>query len=813
MSLSKFPHLIICFIATAALAVYAKRHMAELTRTSSRQTRCERIILAGIVLIGAAAIYGSLLVGSTRFAYTDRGLDTLEQYAPIYVDLIERLRSGTAGAWNFGYGLGTAVLSYQSWVLDPFNLLLIAMGLAMGTERLWFILAFIQVVKIAVSAFVFDNLLKRYCQMPLARVLGATTFGFGGYLLLWGQHYWLGSMHVLFAVIVLCAERLIESLSPSRFLAFTLCSAVCMAWSPYCGFMVMLGCAFYCLMRIIAVAEGVKDGARLVARLAPAVACGFLISAVTLLPYAIYLATETSRVDGGGTSAGARIVGFATGFVPMRWVPMLLSRFLGDGLVSCGAPIPDDLIPATASFSDTNCYEFANLGFGAVSLILIGQFLDWAVKDNKGKARAVILASGALCVLFCVNELLPALFNMLMLPKYRASFVLAVPVCIAVAVAFEKRFAAHCVNYPNLIVAGALSLGVVFWSLANSVNARRLCALYVLILCAVFACMALARAKGPSAAVPLAVAALAIASTITDGFFITNNRVVCTEANFPSRYGAKAADTQTALDYIASQDAGFYRVEKLYDEWTMYSDALVEGYAGVNNYNSSIDDDLAEFYRLVWPDALDGGNTSLQRHYFSQTDPVLLTRLGVKYLLSKKPVDYPGFTQMTQVGDVTVYRNDNANSVLYATESMVSESELEAAGNPAPRQAMLEGKIAVPNGRCTGESEGASVSKCTDLQLEGSSSLCGTLTCKNDSVACLTVPYTSGWQVTVDGQPVELFRANVGFIGFKVPSGTHTVEAHYEVPGLSTGLCVSAVGVVLLLLACGAIAAKGKKTA
>ncbi len=813
MSLSKFPHLIICFMAAVALAVYAKRHMTELTRTSSRQTRCERIMLAGIVLIGAAAIYGSLLVGSTRFAYTDRGLDTLEQYVPIYVDLIERVRSGTAGAWNFSYGLGTAVLSYQSWVLDPFNLLLVGMGLVLGTERLWFILAFIQVVKIAASAAVFDNLLKRYCQTPLARVLGAVTFGFGGYLLLWGQHYWLGSMHVLFAVIVLCAERLIESLSPSRFLAFALCSAACMAWSPYCGFMVMLGCAFYCLMRIIAVAEGVKDGARLVPRLVLAVACGFLISAVTLLPYATYLATETSRVDGGGTSAGARIVGFATGFVPARWIPMLLSRFLGDGLISCGAPIPDELIPATTSFSDTNCYEFANLGFGAVSLILIGQFLDWAVKDNKGKTRAVILVSGALCVLFCVNELLPALFNMLVLPKYRASFVLAVPVCIAMAVAFEKRFATHGVNYPNLIVTGVLSLGDVFWSLANSVNARRLCALYILILCTVFACMALDRAKGPSAAVPLALAALAIASTVADGFFITNNRVVCTEANFPSRHAARTADTEAALDFIASQDAGFYRVEKLYDEWTMYSDALAEGYAGVNNYNSSIDDDLAEFYQLVWPDALDGGNTSLQRHYFSQTDPALLTRLGVKYLLSKEPVDYPGFSQMAQFGDVTVYRNDNAVSVLYAAESMVSESELEAAGDPAARQAMLEGSIAVPDGRCAGKSGGASVSECTDLRLEGSSSLCGTLTCKYDSVACLTVPHTSGWQVTVDGQPVELFRANVGFIGFEVPEGTHVIKAHYEVPGLSTGLCVSAAGVVLLLLACGAIAAKGKKTA
>mgnify|MGYP004496650175 FL=1 len=812
MSLSEFPHLIICFMAAAALAFYAKRHRAELMRSSSRQTRCERIMLAGVVLIGAAAIYGSLLLGSTRFAYTDRGLDTLEQYVPIYVDLIERVRSGTVGAWNFGYGLGTAVLSYQSWVLDPFNLLLVAMGLALGTERLWFILAFIQVVKIAVSAAVFDNLLKRYCQTPLARILGAATFGFGGYLLLWGQHYWLGSMHVLFAFVVLCAERLLESISAPRFLAFSLCSAICMGWSPYCGFMVMLGCAFYCLMRIIAVADGVKDGARLIARLALAVACGFLISAVTLLPYATYLATETSRVDGGGTSIGARIVGFATSFVPMRWIPMLLSRFLGDGLVSCGAPIPDELIPATASFADTNCYEFANLGFGAVSLILIGQFLDWAARDNKGKARAVILVSGALCVLFCVNELLPALFNMLVLPKYRASFVLAVPVCIAMAVAFEKRFVARPVNYPNLIAASVLSLGVVIWSLANSVNARRLCALYALILCAVFACTVLDRVKRPFEAMPLALAALAIASTVADGFFITNNRAVCTEANFPSRHAARMADTEAALDFIASQDAGFYRVEKLYDDWTMYSDALVEGYAGINNYNSSIDSDLAEFYQLVWPDALDGGNTSLQRHCLSQSDDGLMSLLGVKYLLSEEPVDYPGFSRMTQVGDVTVYRNDNASSVLYATESTTSESELEAAGDPATRQAMLEHNIIVPDERHRG-AEGTSASECTDLRLTGSSDLRGTLTCENSSIACLTVPYTSGWKVTVDGQPVELFRANIGFIGFEVPEGTHVIEARYEVPGLAAGLCVSAAGVVLLLLLCGAIAAKGKKTA
>ena len=167
---------------------------------------------------------------------------------------------------------------------------------------------------------------------------------------------------------------------------------------------------------------------------------------------------------------------------------------------------------------------------------------------------------------------------------------------------------------------------------------------------------------------------------------------------------------------------------------------------------------------------------------------------------------------MTQVGDVTVYRNDNASSVLYATESTTSESVLEAAGDPATRQTMLEHNIVVPDERHR-DAEGTSASECTDLRLTGSSDLRGTLTCENSSIACLTVPYTSGWKVTVDGQPVELFRANIGFIGFEVPEGTHVIEARYEVPGLAAGLCVSAAGVVLLLLLCGAIAAKGKKTA
>lgn len=813
MSLSDYPHLAACLLAAAALAAYAGKNMDSLTARSPRQTRQERVLLAGIVAVGAVAIYGSFLLGSARFAYTDVGSDTVDQYVPMYVDLIERVANGSVGIWNFNYGLGSSALSYQSWVLDPFNALLIPLGLLLGSSRLWFILAAMQVVKIAVSAFVFDNLLKRYCEVPLARVVGATAFGFGGFLLLWGQHYWLGSMYVLFSIAVLCAEKLMGSLTAPKFLLFAACAAVSIGWSPYCGFMIMLGCAFYCLMRIIAVAKSGKEGLRLVARLALAVLCGALISAVTFIPYAVYLAGETSRVDAGGASAASRALGYATGFVPLRWIPMLLSRLLGDGLISCGAPIPDALIPATESFLDTNCYEFANLGFGAGAVILIGQSLHWAVTENKGRARAAILASAALCVLFCINEFLPALFNILVLPKYRASFVLAIPICAAMAIAFEKRVLPGRVDLPVLAASGMLTIGILLWSLANSVNAHRLCALYLLISVAMLARLLIGGKIAPTETCALVVAALLVASSVADGFFVTNNRVFCTENSFPARSSAKAADTEAALAYIASTDTDFYRVEKLYDDWTLYNDALAQGYAGVNSYNSTIDNDLIDFYRLAWPDAVDS-YSSYQRHRLSQAEPALLSFLGVRYVLSHGEVDYHGLIRLAQFGDVVVYKNEAASPLLFCGGAVIGESELKALADSAARQAVLFEGIVVPDDRLdelqADKNGEVPRSGCDDLTLSGSSELQGTLSCEYDSVACLTVPHTDGWKVTVDGEEVETFRADIGFIGFRLPAGEHVVTAHYECPGLGLGLRASAFGCVLLALACLAISARAR---
>ena len=64
-----------------------------------------------------------------------------------------------------------------------------------------------------------------------------------------------------------------------------------------------------------------------------------------------------------------------------------------------------------------------------------------------------------------------------------------------------------------------------------------------------------------------------------------------------------------------------------------------------------------------------------------------------------------------------------------------------------------------------------------------------------------SVPYENGWTATVNGQPVEILQANVGFMAVNCPAGEDVeIRFTYETPGLRTGALISAGGLLALLL-------------
>ena len=73
----------------------------------------------------------------------------------------------------------------------------------------------------------------------------------------------------------------------------------------------------------------------------------------------------------------------------------------------------------------------------------------------------------------------------------------------------------------------------------------------------------------------------------------------------------------------------------------------------------------------------------------------------------------------------------------------------------------------------------------------GTNRVAGRVNARRDGLLFLSIPYTSGWSATLDGEPVDIVRANTGFSGIPVPAGEHTVVLALCHAGLREGLLVA----------------------
>ncbi|MCM3088099.1 YfhO family protein [Bhargavaea ginsengi] len=65
----------------------------------------------------------------------------------------------------------------------------------------------------------------------------------------------------------------------------------------------------------------------------------------------------------------------------------------------------------------------------------------------------------------------------------------------------------------------------------------------------------------------------------------------------------------------------------------------------------------------------------------------------------------------------------------------------------------------------------------------------------------LSIPYSPGWSATVDGESAEIIRVNHAFMGIPVSQGDHEVELAFTTPLFRTGLAISLVTLLILIIA------------
>lgn len=79
----------------------------------------------------------------------------------------------------------------------------------------------------------------------------------------------------------------------------------------------------------------------------------------------------------------------------------------------------------------------------------------------------------------------------------------------------------------------------------------------------------------------------------------------------------------------------------------------------------------------------------------------------------------------------------------------------------------------------------------------GVDAVSGSISLSEPKLLLMTIPYSDGWSATVDGEPTELIRANISYMGLMLDAGEHEIELHYRTPYKRVGGLISAVGVAL----------------
>jgi len=100
----------------------------------------------------------------------------------------------------------------------------------------------------------------------------------------------------------------------------------------------------------------------------------------------------------------------------------------------------------------------------------------------------------------------------------------------------------------------------------------------------------------------------------------------------------------------------------------------------------------------------------------------------------------------------------------------------------------------------------------TDLNINGNR-ISGHYNTEQDSLVMLTIPYTEGWSVYVDGQKTDYKELAGTFIGIELSAGEHDVELKYSNPSQKLANAVTFAGIAGFALWCAAemIISKKKK--
>ena len=723
--------------------------------------------------------------------------------------------------WSFASGIGQSIFPF--FLRDPFDILLY-WG---GKNNIYGGLGYLEALKILLGGVVFFQFLKQLKISDFAAITGCMVFAFCGFMTEGSGWYIFTFEGLTFALLLLAFELLYNKNSWYLFPLPIFLIGISMPFNLY---VYGLFVAIYAVFRHIW--DGKADAKSLClifAKMLGLGVIGLMVAGPFLLENILQL-LESPR--GSGNSSLAHTL-MAT---PMFSFPDRME--FGTGMMRL---FSNDMLHSGDNFRGwQNILEAPMYYCGISTLVLAPQVFKFLTKKNR-------IAYGVLLALWMLPMFFPYFRRAFWLftgDYYRAcSFFFSVVLMLFSLFALDFIARERKINLPVLLVTvlGLLMLlNYPFFDDPDSVNKAAKAFASILLLVYGGVAFMLSRPTGPVNFKYIYVVVLFLELCYTGGTTI-NDREALTPDEAADRIGYND-HTVDAMGFIHKSDPGFYRVDKAYmsgiSRFGTLNDGMVQDYNGTSSYNPFNQLYFIKYMQLF--DVCHKGNEIESRWASGLAGrPILECENSVKYMLGKGNNINPFWRAMcdsvAMFGDVKVFRNKFALPLGYTYRTFIRESAFTKLNGIQKELVGL--KAVVLSDDDTKSAAGLNEFKLQDtisiyvfnpdtlrnwvgglkedslaITHFDDNHISGKVAANNDELMLFTVPYDGGWNVTVDGAPVEKLILNGGLTGIALKKGNHNIDMAFALRLYNKGLVLSGLGLLIFMVPAALAFSKRKRS-
>ena len=662
--------------------------------TSKFQIKNERINRNTILLmwflvgLGCLYIFHMYVIGNYTIAFYDVGTDGKDQYIMWYNGIVNSLRDGNFSAWDFRNGFGMNTMGHH--LTEPFLIPIYILGVIFGPEHITWYMVWMEIFRIFVAVTLCYWYLSEFQFSERSKLIASVIYAFNSYMMVWGQHYALGSSVVYFPAILIFAERVVKK----KKFSIGLCLICCLAMlsSFYQGYMCMFGGgAYVCIRILMQEKETIKERGKAFFIAAGTMILGVLMSAWRFFPSAAAQVGSSERMA-AKQSLAERL------FHIKLWSSGINKSIIYRLFSSCIQGNGNETYVGQRNF-----YEDPELFFSTLFVILLLQYLVCIRKQNVSRRNKVMqYVCVAVCAASVVITNVTTLFNGLYGPFFRHTFVLMPVFAVMVCLVLDRVLIKKELSIPALAVAVLLMTAVymkAYRILPEQQFKDNAMILWLTGLAMAALLWMYCKDKWLDARTCYTLLVVAVTvNVVSDSYLCYNDRVALPK-NHPEYYSETYhSDVDGALDWLEANDTTFYRVEKDYFTASSCFDSLAQDYRGISAYNSNQNADIKEFVAQVWPQLNHERDVNHIQFMNALWDSTFAGLADVKYILSKSAdIDIDGYKMIHQEGAIYIYQNQKTQSLGKFFTNTITQEQFEANQDQLNTRALLTDALIVEN--------------------------------------------------------------------------------------------------------------------